>query len=83
MLPASQAAQLIRGHRGTIENRLHWVKDVVQQEDASLIGAVKPATLMALLHSWAISAFRKAGHDSLTKALRLFSHDLPQLISFL
>jgi hypothetical protein len=56
---------------------------VVQQEDASLIRAAKPATLMALLHSWAISAFRKAGYDSLTKALRLFSHDLKQLISFL
>jgi predicted transposase YbfD/YdcC len=83
VLPAVRAAQLIRGHRGTIENRLHWVKDVVQQEDASLIRAAKPATLMALLHAWAISAFRKAGHDSLTKALRLFSHDLKQLISFL
>ena len=83
VLPASRAAQLIRGHRGTIENRLHWVKDVVQHEDASLIRAAKPATLMALLHPWAISAFRKAGYDSLTKALRLFRHDLSQLISFL
>jgi predicted transposase YbfD/YdcC len=83
VLPASRAAQLIQGHRGTIENRLHWVKDVVQQEDASLIQAEKPATLMAFLRSWAISAFRNAGHDSLTKALRMFSHDLTQLISFL
>ena len=82
-IPAEKAAQLIQDHRGTIENRVHWVKDVVQQEDASLIQAAEPATLMALLRSWAISIFRRAGHDSMTKATRLFCHDLPKLISFL
>ena len=82
-IPAKQAAQLIQGHRATIENRLHWVKDVVQQEDGSLIHAAKPASVMALLRSWALSAFRHAGIDSLTRALRLYSHNLPKLISFL
>lgn len=82
-LPAQKVAQLIQDHRGTVENRLHWVKDVVQQEDASLIQAAKPATLMALLRSWTISIFRQAGHDSITKAIRFFRHDLPSLISFL
>jgi len=61
---------------------LHWVKDVVQGEDASLIQSPNPATVMALLRSWAISLFRKAGHSSITKAMRLFKHDLPTLISF-
>lgn len=83
VIPAQQAAQLIRGHRASVENQLHWVKDVVYREDDSLIQAAKPATLMALWRSWAISAFRKAGHTSITKAIRLFSHDLVQLISFL
>jgi 3-methyladenine DNA glycosylase/8-oxoguanine DNA glycosylase len=82
-IPAQQAAQLIQGHRGAIENQLHWVKDVVQHEDASLIQAAQPATLMSLLRSWAISAFRKAGHAAITKAIRLFGHDLSSLISFL
>ncbi|NET35552.1 MAG: hypothetical protein F6K19_26600 [Cyanothece sp. SIO1E1] len=62
---------------------MHWFKDVVQQEDNSLIQAAQPATLMALWRSWAISVFRKAGHSSLTRAIRLFCHNLPSLISFL
>ncbi|BAU43280.1 hypothetical protein [Leptolyngbya sp. O-77] len=74
---------MIQAHRGTTENKLHWVKDVVQGEDASWIRAANPATLMALLRSWAISLFRKAGYSSITKAIRLFQHDLPTLISFI
>jgi len=82
IIPAPDAAVMIQAHRGTTENKLHWVKDVVQGEDASLIQAAKPATLMAFLRSWAISLFRKAGYSSITKAMRLFKHDLPMLLSF-
>ena len=83
IIPAQQAAALIRDHRGSLENQVHWVKDVVQGEDHSLIQAAKPATVMALLRSWAISSFRKAGHSSITRAMRLFKHDLQKLLSFL
>jgi len=83
VIDAEQLAMMIQAHRGTTENKLHWVKDVVQGEDASLICAAKPATLMAMLRSWAISVFRKVGHASITKATRRFRHDLPRLISFL
>jgi hypothetical protein len=40
---ASRFAQGIRGH-GDIENRLHWVKDVVLIEDASPFKVYNPAT---------------------------------------
>jgi predicted transposase YbfD/YdcC len=83
VMHATAVADLIRHHRGSIENKLHWVKDVVQAEDQATLHAPKPATLMAALRSWAISAFRQAGHDSITKAMRLYKHDLPKLISFL
>lgn len=83
VIPAHEAAEMIQAHRGTTENKLHWVKDVVQGEDASLIQSAQPATLMALLRSWAISLFRKAGHSSITKAMRRFKHDLPSLLSFI
>lgn len=83
VIEAQQLACMIQTHRATTENKLHWVKDVVQGEDASLIRSPNPATLMALLRSWAISLFRKAGHSSITKAIRLFQHDLPTLISFI
>lgn len=83
IIPASQAAGLIRNHRATVENQLHWVKDVIQGEDDSQIRGAQPATLMAFLRTWALTAFRQAGFKSLTKAIRLFSHNLPKLISFL
>nr|WP_254721966.1 ISAs1 family transposase [Kovacikia minuta] len=83
VIPAAAAAEMIQAHRGTTENKLHWVKDVVQGEDTSLIQAAQPATLMAFLRSWAISLFRKAGYSSITKAMRLCKHDLPTLLSFI
>lgn len=83
VIPASQAASLIRGHRASIENQVNWVKDVVQGEDRSWIRAAQPATLMAFLRSWALTVFRKGGFDSFTKATRKFKHDLPKLFSFL
>jgi 3-methyladenine DNA glycosylase/8-oxoguanine DNA glycosylase len=83
VIPAPQAASLIRGHRASIENQVNWVKDVVQGEDRSGIRAAQPATLMAFLRSWALTAFRKAGFDSFTKATRKFKHDLSKLFSLL
>lgn len=82
LIEAQQFALMIQAHRGTTENKLHWVKDVVQGEDASLIRSANPASLMAFLRSWAISLFRKAGHSSISKAIRRFRHDLPALLSF-
>lgn len=83
IIPATQAASLIRTHRASVENQIHWVKDVVQGEDLSQICGAQPATLMAFLRTWALTAFRNAGFESLTKAMRLFKHNLPKLISFL
>lgn len=83
VIDAEQLAVMIQAHRGTMENKLHWVKDVVQGEDDSSFRAPNPATLMALLRSWAISLFRKAGHTSIAKAVRQFQHDLPNLLSFI
>jgi predicted transposase YbfD/YdcC len=83
VISAQQAASLIRGHRASIENQVNWVKDVVQGEDRSWIRAAQPATLMAFLRSWALTAFRHVGVTSFTKATRKFKHDLPKLFSLL
>ena len=83
VMEAQTVGRLIQAHRGTTENKLHWVKDVVQGEDASLIRAPTCATLVAMLRTWAISLFRRAGYHSITKAMRLFKHDLPALLSFI
>lgn len=82
-LPAHRVAALIQDHRGASENRVHWVKDGVQGEDHSHITASGPATVMAFLRAWAITALRKAGYDSITRAFRLVGHDIPTLLPFL
>lgn len=72
----------IRQHRD-IENGLHWVRDVVFQEDAAPFTA-KPAALnWSVIRSIVLNLFRGSGHSSLTKAIRLLGHDLPQLFSLM
>ncbi len=81
----SDAAALmarIRAHWG-IENRLHWVKDVVLQEDAASIAQAAPASLMAILRNLAVSLFRAHGYPSLVKAIDLLSHDFDRLLPML
>ncbi len=67
---------------GTLSNRLHWVKDVVECEDTSppLQGNASPN--ISILKSWVLSLVRVNGYDSLTEAIRYLSHDLKYLLSF-
>jgi predicted transposase YbfD/YdcC len=69
----------IRVHWG-IENRLHWVKDVVLQEDAASIQQSAPASLMAILRNLVVSLFRAHGYPSIVKAIDLLSHDFDRLL---
>jgi predicted transposase YbfD/YdcC len=81
-LSAVEAALGIRQHRD-IENGLHWVRDVVFQEDAAPFSQMTPALNWSLLRSVAVNLFRAHGYHSLTTALRLLGHDLLQLLSLL
>lgn len=78
---SSVIAQGIRQH-WSIENRLHWVKDVVTQEDTSpqLLG--KASTNISLIKSWVINLVRVHGFNSITEAISYLSHNLPLLLSF-
>lgn len=75
-------AQGIRSHWG-IENRLHWVKDVVFGEDAAPFRNYNAATNWSLIRTLAINVARMCGYDSLTKAKRFLAHDIDQLFSLL
>ena len=66
---SEQLAAYIRGHRG-LENRLHWVRDVIYQEDHSLIRTGNAPRVMATLRNLAISLRRLAGATNIAKALR-------------
>ena len=82
LLSAASAAHIIRQHRD-IENGLHWVRDVVLDEDHSRITTAIPALNWAVLRSIVLNLFRAAGRHSLTTAMRMMAHDIPALISIL
>ena len=67
---------------GGRENRLHWVKDVVTQEDTSPQLQGKASTNISLIKSWVLNLLRIHGYDSMTEALSHLSHNLPLLLSF-
>lgn len=66
---AAQVAGWLRGH-WTIENKLHWVRDVTYAEDHSQVRTGNGPHAMAALRNAAIGLLRLDGHDNIAKALR-------------
>jgi len=61
--------ELSRGH-WSIENRLHWVRDVTFDEDRSRVRKNAGPQVMASLRNLAISLLRMAGATNIAQALR-------------
>jgi predicted transposase YbfD/YdcC len=80
-LNAAGFAQRIRQH-WHIENRLHWVKDVVLKEDQAPLCDGHALTNFAIVRTIALNLFRQHGFDSITQGLRRMAHDIPGLFSF-
>jgi hypothetical protein len=81
----AQPARLLELSRAhwTIENRLHWVRDVSFDEDRCRIRKAAGAHVMASLRNLAISLLRMAGARYIPPALRACSrlgHKLLRLI---
>lgn len=70
----AQIATWLRGH-WSIENRLHWVRDVTYAEDHSQIRTDSGPHVMATLRNTAISVLRLTGHTNIAAALRHHSRD--------
>ena len=81
-LHAAQFAQGIRGHWG-IENRLHWVKDVVLEEDSSRIRLGNAPANLSIIRSLAIAILRYNGYSSITTAVRMIGHNLERIFLML
>ena len=70
----------IRTH-WSIENRLHWVKDVVFQEDRSPKLKGFASINLSILKSWVLNLLRSQGYDSITEGINYLGHDLKAMCS--
>jgi predicted transposase YbfD/YdcC len=71
---AAEIAAWIRGH-WTIENRLHWVRDVTHDEDRFQVRTGTGPRAMASLRNLAVSILRIAGATNIGKATRHHAWD--------
>jgi predicted transposase YbfD/YdcC len=86
-LPATQAgpaelAAYARGH-WTIENKLHYVRDVTYGEDDSKVRTGNAPRTMASLRNLAIGLLRQAGETNIAKALRHNARSLTRTLKLL
>jgi len=82
VLDAKKFAAGIRGHWG-IENKLHYVKDVILKEDNSPITQINAATNFSILTTIAINLLRSNDYSSITKAIRQVGNDWVQLCNMI
>ena len=69
---AKDLLTLRRGH-STIENKVHWIRDVIFGEDASQVRTAGIPHVMAALRNTALSVLRFAGYTKIAETLRLFA----------
>lgn len=72
----------MRGH-WSIENKLHWVRDVDYDEDRCQIRVGAGPQVMATLRNTAISLLRLDGHTSIAAAHRHHARDYHRPIELL
>ena len=65
--------RLWRGHWG-IENRLHYVRDVTMQEDASQVRSGAAPQVMAALRNVVLGLLRQTGATNIAASLRHYSY---------
>lgn len=80
-LDAVGFAERIRAH-WHIENRLHWVKDVVLKEDSAPLCDGHAPINFAVIRTMAINLLRSQGFDSITQGIRQVAHDINRIFSF-
>ena len=71
----------IRGH-WLIENSLHWVKDVIYEEDISPQKSGFAPRNLSLIKTWVLTLLRVHGFDSIKAAISEMSHNLGYILTF-
>jgi predicted transposase YbfD/YdcC len=75
-------AGYVRGH-WTIENKVHWVRDVTFAEDASRVRTGSRPRIMATLRNLAIGLIRQAGYNAIAATIRKIKYDTALLLAIL
>jgi len=75
-------AGYVRGH-WTIENKVHWVRDVTFREDASRVRTGPRPRIMATLRNLAIGLIRQAGYTKIAATIRKIKYDTALLLTIL
>jgi predicted transposase YbfD/YdcC len=70
-------------HHWTIENQLHWVRDVIFDEDRSQLRSGSRPHFMALMRNLTLSLLRFSAHSSIASSLRFFSARPSEAIALL
>jgi predicted transposase YbfD/YdcC len=77
---AQQFAHRIRAYWG-VENKVHYVRDVTQAEDASRIRVIPLPQLWAIARNLALNLYRDMGFHNMAQAQRCCGFSLKQLQS--
>jgi predicted transposase YbfD/YdcC len=72
----------IRGH-WSIENNLHWVKDVILKEDTTKHKKGSAAKNMSILRNIAINVFRENDYSSTKHATLFFASNVKELLKII
>jgi hypothetical protein len=75
-------AGYVRRH-WTIENKVHYVRDVTYREDSSRVRTGPRPRIMATLRNLAIGLIRQAGYTKIAATIRKIKHDTALLIAIL
>jgi len=79
---AMMASQCIRLH-WSIENSLHYVKDVTMKEDSSKIRSQNAPANMALIRNLALNCIRTTEYKNVAQAKRMLAHDIQAITELL
>ena len=74
--------EMVRGH-WSIENQLHWPKDVLLKEDATYGRAENALLNTSLFRSITINVLRLNGFNSIAPALRQFANQVDEIFKLL
>ena len=81
-LDLTKILQRWRGH-WAIENRLHWVKDVVLKEDASRVRTGQAPMIFASLRNALVSCLHALGFSSITDGRRHLTLNFDEAVAFI